>query len=64
MDDLRFDPADPGGTTGRPFHIASATVRPKPSARLFRVITVLAGMCSANPRITPGGSLSASQRET
>ena len=26
-------------TTGRPFHIASATVRPKPSARLFWTTT-------------------------
>ena len=32
-------PPIPEATTGRPFHIASATVRPKPSARLFCATT-------------------------
>ena len=37
--DLVLDPADRVATTGRPFHIASETVSPKPSARLFCATT-------------------------
>jgi hypothetical protein len=39
VDDLVLDAPDPTGHDGRAFHIASATVSPKPSARLFCTTT-------------------------
>ena len=39
VSDLVLDPADLLATTGFPFHIASMTVSPNPSARLFCTTT-------------------------
>ena len=47
--DLVLDPTHAEATTGRPFHIASVTVSPKPSTRLF-CTTMVARRCSAFTR--------------